>query len=107
MSCDVGEVTEGLENEQSSFQPFCCFTYVTAHSPTLLSLLLLHRLFTYVTWRAANAFPSDQLLIRGLKFSKVVIQLAHLISILATAHYKHVALKKCVLAKYSYLRRNF
>ena len=27
-------------------QPFCCFTYVTVYSPTLLSLLLLHKLFT-------------------------------------------------------------
>ena len=75
MSCDVGEVTESLENElsvasptsQLIFQPsvalptsqlilqhFRCFTYVTAHSPTLLSILLRHRLFTYVTWRAAH-----------------------------------------------------
>ena len=78
MSCDIGKAAEGLENElwrkwrdgklQSSFsnpsvalptsqlilQPFRCFTYVTAHSPTLLSLLLRHRLFTYVTWRAAH-----------------------------------------------------
>ena len=106
MSCDVGEVTESLENElcydynyelcsfsklchfiyvtahsdsprfpslhllHSSFsnpslalptsqlilQPFRCFTYVTAHSPTLLSLLLRYRIFSYVTWRAAHAF---------------------------------------------------
>ena len=35
-------------------QPFRCFTYVTAHSPTLLSLLLRYRLFAYVTWRAAH-----------------------------------------------------
>ena len=35
-------------------QPFRCFTYVTAHSPTLLSLLPRHRIFTYVTWRAAH-----------------------------------------------------
>ena len=91
MSCDVGEVTERSENQlfptsqalhlrpqQSSFsnlsvtsptselilQPFRCFTYVTAHYPTLLSLSLRHRLllmssaelilqffrhFTYVT----------------------------------------------------------
>ena len=28
---------------------FCCFTYVTAHSITLLLLLLHHRIFTYVT----------------------------------------------------------
>ena len=33
---------------------FRCFTYVTTHSPTLLSLLLRHKLFTYVTWRAAH-----------------------------------------------------
>ena len=47
MRWDVGEVTETLENEQSSnlpvtsptpqliLQPFRRFTYVTAHSPTL------------------------------------------------------------------------
>ena len=80
MSCDVGEVMESLENEnelwrrwsdgnlcsfsklsvtspmsQLILQPFRCFTYVTAHSPTLLSLLLRHTIFTYVTWRAAHA----------------------------------------------------
>ena len=39
-------------------QTFRCFIYVTAHSPTLLSLLLHHRIFTHVTWRAAHAaFP--------------------------------------------------
>ena len=37
MSCDVGEVTESLENEQS---------YVTAHSPTLPSLYLRHNSFS-------------------------------------------------------------
>ena len=56
---------EGLENEQSSLsnltvtsptsqlilQSFHCFTYVTAYYPTLLSLLLRQRFFTYVTWR--------------------------------------------------------
>ena len=31
-------------------QCFRCFNYVTAHSPTLLLLLLHHRIFTYVTW---------------------------------------------------------
>ena len=83
MSCDVGEAMVGLDNEfshspnfpplhlrHSSFsntsvalptsqlilQPFRCFTYVTAHSATLLLLLLRHRLFNYVTWRAAHAF---------------------------------------------------
>ena len=52
MSCDVGEVTSQLilcslsnlsvtsPTSQLIFQPFRRFTYVTAHSPTLLSLLL-------------------------------------------------------------------
>ena len=35
-----------LPTSQLILQPFCCFTYVTAHSPTLLSLLLCHKLFT-------------------------------------------------------------
>ena len=39
---------------QLILQPFRCFTYVTAYSPTLISLLLRHRLFTYVTWRVAH-----------------------------------------------------
>ena len=43
-----------LPTSQLILQPFRCFTYVTAHSPTLLPLLLIHRLFTYVTWRAAH-----------------------------------------------------
>ena len=43
-----------LPTSQLILQPFCCFTYVTVHSPTLLSLLLRHKLFTYVTWRAAQ-----------------------------------------------------
>ena len=39
-------------------QPFRCFTYVTANFPILLSLLLRHRIFTYVTWRAAHELDS-------------------------------------------------
>ena len=39
---------------QFILQPFRCFTYVRVHSPSLLSLLLRHRLFNYVTWRAAH-----------------------------------------------------
>ena len=39
---------------QLTLQPFRHFTYVTAHSPTLLSVLPRHRIFTYVTWRAAH-----------------------------------------------------
>ena len=76
MSCDVGKATEGLENELWSrwsngkfgerallylylwalliLQTFRHFTYFTTHSPTLLLLLLCHRLFTYVTWWAGH-----------------------------------------------------
>ena len=43
-----------LPTSQLILQPFRCFTNVTVHSPTLISLLLRHRLFTYVTWRAAH-----------------------------------------------------
>ena len=43
-----------LPTSQLILQPVRCFTYVTAHSPILLSLLLRHRIFTYVTWRAAH-----------------------------------------------------
>ena len=43
-----------LPTSQLILQPFRTFTYITVHSPTLLSLLLHHRLFTYVTWRAAH-----------------------------------------------------
>ena len=35
-----------LPTSQLILQSFRCFSYVTAHSPTLLSLLLRHRLFT-------------------------------------------------------------
>ena len=43
-----------LPTSQLTLQPFCHFTYVTDHSPTLLSLLLRHKLSTYVTWRVAH-----------------------------------------------------
>ena len=67
MSCDVGKATEGLENElwcrwselcsfsnlpvtsptpQLILQPFHCFTYVTAHFPTLPLLHLHHSSFS-------------------------------------------------------------
>ena len=35
-----------LPISQFILQPFFCFTYVTVHSPTLLSLFLHHKLFT-------------------------------------------------------------
>ena len=40
---------------QLILQPFRCFTYVTVHSPTLLLLLLCHKLFTYVTSSSLNS----------------------------------------------------
>ena len=52
MSCDVGKATEGLENvlwlgevteRLENVQRLGCFTYITVHSPTLLSLLLRHK----------------------------------------------------------------
>ena len=43
-----------LPTSQLILQPSHHFTYVTDHSPTLLSPLLYHRIFTYVTWRAAH-----------------------------------------------------
>ena len=46
-----------FHTSQLILQPFRCFTYVTAHSPTVLSLHLYHRLFTYVTWRAIHEVP--------------------------------------------------
>ena len=45
-----------LPTSQLILQPFRCFTYITAHSATLLLLLLRHSIFNYVTWRAAHAF---------------------------------------------------
>ena len=45
-----------LPTSQLILQSFRCCTYVTAHSPTLLSLLLRYRLFTYVIRRVAHDF---------------------------------------------------
>ena len=78
MSCDVGEVTERLENELSynyelrSFsnisvtsptsrlilEPFRRFTYVTAHSPTLPLLQIRHSSF----YNPSFASPTSQAL---------------------------------------------
>ena len=95
MSLDVGEVTERLKNElcydynyelcsysnlsitsptsQLILQPFCCFTYVTAHSPTLLQLLLCHKIFNYVTWRAAHEIAYINMILMVLLQSDVRI----------------------------------
>ena len=57
-------ILPSLYLRHSSFSNPCCFTYVTAHSSTRLLLLLRHWLFTYVTWRAAHV----TLLLRPLDF---------------------------------------
>ena len=64
-------------NELCSFSKLCHFTYVTAHSSTLLSLLLRHRIFTYVTWRAAHWLP----LIVDRTFTNISKHFTHLISL--------------------------
>ena len=69
MNCDIGEVTERLENELSDLsvitpksqlilQPFRRFTYVTAHSPTLLLFHLRHSSFSNPSF----ASPTSQAL---------------------------------------------
>ena len=69
-----------LLTSQLILQPFRCFTDAIANSPTLLLLLLRHRIFTYVVWRAAHAcerqahspsFPSLHL--RHSSFTKISV----------------------------------
>ena len=94
MSCDIGEVTERLENElcNSSValptsqlilqpfryftyvtvlpptQPFRPFTYVTTHSPTLPSLYLRHSSFSNLS----VASPTSKFILQHLfRFSNV------------------------------------
>ena len=67
MSCDVGEVTEMLENEQS-YLHFSHFTYVTIHSPTLSSLYLRHISFS----NHSIASPTSQFILQPFfRFSYV------------------------------------
>ena len=74
MSFDVGKATEGLENELQHrwsdgklgewadliLQPFRHYTYVSAHSPTLLSLYLCHSSFS----NPSVASPTSQLILQ-------------------------------------------
>ena len=73
-ACDLGEGKEGLENElwrrwsNRRFgewallipQPFSHFTYVTTHSPTLLSLYLHHSSFS----NPSVVSPTSQLILK-------------------------------------------
>ena len=52
--CSFSNISVTSPMSELILQPFRRFTYVTAHSPTLLPLFLRHRLFTYVTWHAAH-----------------------------------------------------
>ena len=47
-----------LSTSQLILHPFQCFTYVTFHFPTLLLLILRHRLFTYVRRPHSPTFAS-------------------------------------------------
>ena len=82
MCCDIGNATEGLENElwcrwsdgklgewaeliviviaELILQAFHRFTYITVHSPTLLSLYLRHRSFS----NPPIASPTSQFIIQ-------------------------------------------
>ena len=75
MSCDVGDMTERLENEHSSLSKLSitspttqlnrCFTYVTVHSPTLLSLLLRHKLCSFSNLSVIS--PTSQLILQPFR----------------------------------------
>ena len=62
---------------QLILQPFRCFAYTTAHSPTLLSLFLRHRLFTYVTWRAVHGYDQDVEASLNNNNKKILILVSH------------------------------
>ena len=101
MSCDVGKVTEGMENELWRrwsdgnvgewalfiLQRFRRFTYVTSHSTTLLSLLLRHRAllilqpFSHFTYVTAHSPILPSLYLRHSSFSNpsVASPTSHLI----------------------------
>ena len=62
MGSDVGEGTEGLENE-FILQPFPHFTYVTVHSPTLPSLYLRYSSFS----NTSVALPTSHLILQPFR----------------------------------------
>ena len=59
MCCDVGDATEGFENEQDRLlQPLpSLHLRHSSHSRIFLSRHLCRRHFTYVVWRAARGLP--------------------------------------------------
>ena len=82
MSCEVGKATEGLENELFILQPYHHFTYVTTHSPTLLSLHLRHSSFS----NPSVASPTSQLILQPFcRFTYVTVHSPTLLSL----HLRH------------------
>ena len=70
MSCDVGEVTKGWRMSSAPLyiallilKPFCHFTYVTNHSPTLPSLYVRHSSFSNLS----VASPMSQLILQPFR----------------------------------------
>ena len=89
MRCDVGEVTERLENKLCSTvyssahsQHFRHFTYVTTHSPTLPSLYLRRSLFSNLSVTS----PTSQLILQP--FCRFIYVAAHS-PILPLLHLRH------------------
>ena len=93
MSCDVGKAREGLENKlwrrwsglklgewaELILQAFCRFTYVTAHSPSFLSLHLRHSSFC----NHSLALPTSQLILQPFRcFTYVTAHSPTLLSLL-------------------------
>ena len=80
MSCDVGDATESLENEQSWFSKlYSRFTYVTTHYPTLPSLHLRHNSFS----NPSLALPMSQLILQSFRcFTYVIVHSPTLLSLL-------------------------
>ena len=54
-----------LPTSQLILQPFRCFIYVTTHSPTLLSLLLRHKLCTFSNLSVTS--PTSQLILQPFR----------------------------------------
>ena len=82
-----------LPTSQLILQPFRCCTYVTAHSPTLLSPLLRHRIFSYVTWRAAHATDVTAPVLYNL----IIFYVTNLLSLIPPlwARRQHARLSRC------------
>ena len=60
--CSFSNPSLALPTSQFILKSFFRFSYVTVHSPTLLSLLH-HRIFTYVTWQATHTSQHSSFMI--------------------------------------------